>query len=48
MRASSMYWAAPETLMAATIWPLGPRIGAATQRMRSSFSSRSKATPRLE
>ena len=40
--------AAPETLIAPTIWPEAPRIGAATQRIRSSFSSRSKAMPRLE
>jgi len=27
MRSSSMYWAAPETLIAPTIWPEAPRIG---------------------
>src|SRR5690606_16922836 len=43
IRASDMYWAAEETLSAATIWPSTERIGAATQRIWSSFSSRSKA-----
>ena len=36
-----------ETLIAALIFPVASRTGAATQRMRSSFSSRSKAQPRL-
>ena len=32
IRASDMYWAAEETLIAATICPSTERIGAATQR----------------
>ncbi|MNS78531.1 hypothetical protein D3C72_1121480 [compost metagenome] len=32
IRASDMYWAADETLIAATTWPSTERIGAATQR----------------
>jgi hypothetical protein len=41
IRSSSMYCAALDTLIAATIWPEASRTGADTQRMRSSFSSRS-------
>ena len=41
IRAVSIWCAAPDILIAATMWPLASRIGAATHRTWSSFSSRS-------
>lgn len=45
IRASFICWRKLARLIAATISPMASSTGAATQRMRSSFSSRSKAYP---